>query len=349
MAPAISSASVSVIICAYADRRWKELLAAIASVAGQSAPPLETIVVVDHNRALSDRLRVAVPDVRVLDNAQQRGLSGARNTGVATARGALVAFLDDDAVAAPDWLAWLTPTFEDSRVVAVGGATDPLWAGPRPRWFPDEFGWVLGYSYRGLPPEACAVRNPFGCNMVICREVVEAVGGFRHGIGRVGTHPVGGEETDLCIRARQLRPETIIIYEPRARIGHWVPEDRARPRYFARRCYAEGLSKALIAERTGADAALASERDYVRHVLPAGVARGLGDALGGRDAAGAARAAAILGGLAITTLGYVRAAAELRMRRLRARALTLPGCREAAPDDHGGAGGYTKPVHGVAK
>jgi hypothetical protein len=150
--------------------------------------------------------------------------------------------------------------------------------------------------------------------MAIRRDVVLAVGGFPNGIGRVGTRPVGCEETDLCIRVHAQRPGTRIVHEPRARIGHWVPEDRATPSYFLQRCYAEGLSKALVAERSGQGAALATERAYVRRVLPAGVLRGLAD-VARRRAGGAGRAAAIVGGLTVTAAGYARARAELRLRR----------------------------------
>ncbi|MDX6197452.1 MAG: hypothetical protein QOJ79_603, partial [Actinomycetota bacterium] len=76
-------------------------------------------------------------------------------------------------------------------------------------------------------------------------------------------------------------------------------------RYFRRRCYAEGISKAVVAGLTGSDAALASERTYVRRTLPAGVARGLAAAVRG-DVSGLVRAAAIVAGLVVTSAGYLR-------------------------------------------
>ena len=81
---------------------------AVASVQAQQPAPNEVILVVDHNPELLARLAEALPGVRVVPNTSERGSSGARNTGVALATGEIVAFLDDDAVAQPGWLAALT-------------------------------------------------------------------------------------------------------------------------------------------------------------------------------------------------------------------------------------------------
>jgi len=92
--------SASVIICAHADDRWDDTLAAVASVHAQSHPAKELIVVIDYNRPLYERLKAALPEAMVIENDHQQGLSGGRNTGIAAATGQVVAFLDDDAIAA---------------------------------------------------------------------------------------------------------------------------------------------------------------------------------------------------------------------------------------------------------
>jgi glycosyltransferase involved in cell wall biosynthesis len=260
--------------------------------------------VVDHNDALLARARERLRGVRVVANAEARGMSGARNTGVGIARGEVVAFLDDDAVAAPDWVARIAAPYRDPQVLGVGGAIEPRWLAGPPGAFPPEFGWVVGCSYEGLPTVAQPVRNLIGANMSVRREVFDSVGGFRHGIGRVGRVPAGCEETELCIRARQRRPGGVFIYEPTARVMHVVPPARTTWRYFCARCWAEGLSKAQVARARGAHDALASERAYVRRTLPRGVLRGLADARDG-DLDGLARASGIVAGLGLTALGYV--------------------------------------------
>ncbi len=84
---------VSVVICAYTEERWHELVAAVTSIQQQSAPPREIIVVVDHNPRLLERVQRHSPGIIAIENSELQGLSGARNSGIARARGALIAFL----------------------------------------------------------------------------------------------------------------------------------------------------------------------------------------------------------------------------------------------------------------
>jgi hypothetical protein len=155
-------------------------------------------------------------------------------------------------------------------------------------------------------PEALApIRNPFGASMCIRREVFEQVGGFRSGIGRADGPPMGCEETELCIRARQRWPDRVFLFQPASVVQHRVPGERTRWNYFVSRCYAEGVSKALVSTSVGTEAALATERSYAIRTLPRGVLDGLGDAIFRRDRSGLMRSAAIIAGLAVTTAGYV--------------------------------------------
>src|SRR2546430_14885470 len=95
---------VSVVICAYTQDRWDDLVAAAAALQNQSMQARQIIVVVDHNPALLDRVCREIPNVTAMANQYGKGLSGARNSGAAIARGAVVAFLDDDALPEPDWV-----------------------------------------------------------------------------------------------------------------------------------------------------------------------------------------------------------------------------------------------------
>jgi GT2 family glycosyltransferase len=298
--------SVSVIICVYTAQRWPQIVRAVRSVLAQDIPAAQIVVVVDHNAALLDRVRHAFPGVTVVASIGPRGLSAARNTGVAQASGEIVAFLDDDAEAEPDWLARLLPHYFDQRVLVVGGRAVPAWEEERPRWLPPEFDWVVGCSFTGQPTQVAPVRNVIGCNMSFRRAVLDRTDGFDSALGRIGRTPVGCEETELCIRIRQLHPDGVVLYEPAARVRHRVTADRTTWRYFRRRCFSEGRSKAVVARLVGSGPGLSAERAFTRRTLPEGVRRELRQIRHG-DGAGLLRAGAIVAGLLGTASGYLSA------------------------------------------
>ena len=309
-----SDLAVSVVICAYTDRRWALLCEAIQSVRRQRRAAAEIVLVIDHSPQLADRARAEFPDVRVIANEQARGLSGARNTGVLRSSGDIVAFLDDDATAAADWLQELVEVFLRPDVMGAGGIAAAAWDGAAPAWLPPEFLWVVGASYVGLPLEPTPIRNPIGANMAFRRIAFELAGGFTDGIGRIGKTPLGCEETEFSIRLASRAPGSVIMHVPQARVEHHIAAERATLRYFVTRCWAEGLSKALVTAAVGGAEGLSSERAYVSRVLPLGVLAGIRTAARG-DIAGLARATAIFVGGAVTFAGFVRGRAARRPPR----------------------------------
>ncbi len=304
--PRVATASVAV--CAYTTNRWADLQAAVRSVVDQLQPGDECVVVIDHNDELLAMATVelgALPTVRVLASTGARGLSGARNSAIAASRGDVVAFLDDDAIADDGWLEQMMAALAEPGVYGAGSAAVPQWpGGSRPRWFPPEFDWVVGCSYQGLPTQRAAVRNVIGVAMAFRREVFDLAGNFSGDVGRVGLAPTGCEETELCIRLRQARPETEIRYLPDVTVRHRVTDERARPGYFLRRCMGEGRSKARVSRLVGAGDALVSERAYVRSVLPKALLREIRRGLHA-DMAGVGGAFAIVSGLFLAGCGYL--------------------------------------------
>ncbi|HXW34070.1 MAG TPA: glycosyltransferase family 2 protein [Acidimicrobiales bacterium] len=312
--------SVTVVICAYADRRWHLLVAAIESVMSQSYPPIQIIVVIDHNDALLDRVSASCgAHVDVVPNTEERGLSGARNSGVRHAHGDIVAFLDDDARADRSWLETLVAPYRDQSVIGTGGVARAFWHDRRPAWFPPEFDWVVGCSYRGLPLERAPVRNPIGANMSFRRSAFEIAGSFGSDMGRFGTLPLGCEETEFSIRLSKLAPGTCIIHVPGATVDHFVSADRTTIRYFMRRCVAEGLSKATVSTHVGNTSALASEREYLAHALPVAFLYGLAPGAHGGSYS-RSRSGMIVVGLMLTVLGYLLG--RLHLDRLANRLIT---------------------------
>lgn len=316
--------SLSVVICAYTEARWSDLRAAVASVQSQEPAAHEIIVVTDHNDALLERARATFTDVRVVANAEARGLSGARNTGISASSGSIVAFLDDDAAAKPGWIRHLLAPYADPRVLGVGGRVVPAWDVARPVWLPQEFDWVVGCTYRGHREDAGPVRNVIGANMSVRRDAFTAVGGFCHSLGRTASVPAGCEETEFFIRATQHFPDRMVWYEPAAVVRHRVPAARATIKYFRARCFAEGISKTQISRLVGTQDGLASERAYATRALPRAVLRELRQAVRRHDRSGITRAATIVTGVVTTAGGYAAARVPGAQRLLPSRATAAP-------------------------
>jgi glycosyltransferase involved in cell wall biosynthesis len=292
----------SVVICAYTLDRWDDLTAAIGSVRAQTRPARGIILVVDNNDDLLRRARSAFEGIIVAPNVNARGLCGGRTTGAELATAEVVAFLDDDAVADPRWLEEMLAPYADPRVLGVGGHIDPLWRKPRPWWFPSEFDWVIGCTYRGMRVrEGGEVRNMIGANMSVRADVVRGCGGFAGQMGRIGVgHGAANtcDDTEFCIRAAK-KFGGVWIHRPQAKVRHVVTPERTTWKYFLHRCRMEGGSKAVLAGLAGAQDALHSERRYVFTLAGAALAYAATGRLG--------CAFAICVGLGVTSLAYFRA------------------------------------------
>src|SRR5262245_6497318 len=117
--------SISVLICAYTLDRLEALSRAIESVRAQETPAYELVLAIDHSPELLAECERRWPDARLVENGEEQGLSGARNSGVVACSGEVIAFLDDDAVAAPDWLTHLSKAYADPATLGAGGAVRP--------------------------------------------------------------------------------------------------------------------------------------------------------------------------------------------------------------------------------
>lgn len=308
--PAAGDLTISVVVGTFDVARMALIERCVASLQAQIRRAYEVLVVVDHNPTLFERCRSSFPGITVLESTASTGCAGTRNAGAQAARGDVVVFLDDDAWAEPEWLLHLTGPFEDSRILGTTGRVVPIWPEDRPAWFAPEFDWVIGCSYEGLPAETGSVRNLWG-TMAFRREAFLRAGGFDESLGRRGSKPLGGEDTEFSIRARGLFPGTDLLFVGQAVAHHSVERERVRLSYFVRRCFAEGLSKAQVARSVGRQDGLATERSYVRRVLPVGIRACLGRAARG-DLGMLTRAFAMVVGVASACSGYVVGGVQLR-------------------------------------
>jgi GT2 family glycosyltransferase len=308
--------TISVVICCHDERRYDEVVEAVLSIERQTHPAHETVLVVDHNRPLFERLRERFPQVTLLENEGPQGAASSKNTGSMIATGDVIAFLDDDAVAADDWLEEIANAHgSDPSILGIGGWTEPNWERSQPAWFPIEYGWVVGASYRGLPVGGGEVRNVTGGNMSVDRRAFLEAGGFNTGFGKVGTRSEP-EDTELCIRIGNMHPDRRWFHWPKARISHKVPLERESFSYFLTRCRNEGRGKGALTAIAGGRRGLSSERSYALRILSTGVALRIAKGLRSRHHSPFAQAAVLVVGFAVTTAGFAEALLTVKLRAL---------------------------------
>jgi glucosyl-dolichyl phosphate glucuronosyltransferase len=234
-----------------------DLLAqSVRSLQAQRCPATRfEILVVDNGStdgtvALLERFQQELPNFRWVAESR-RGLSNARNRGIAEARADLVAFFDDDAVAEPDWIDWLFRVFQDDPTAdAAGGRICVRWPNERPNWMPASLLGYYGHCDYGSSRKGLAYPEfPYGSNMVIRKVHLQAVGGFNSALGPTGANLMAAGEQDLFFRLYQLPIK--VVYEPAAIVHHWAPPERVTRRWSLRRAFRHGVSTATMSIANG--------------------------------------------------------------------------------------------------
>ncbi len=167
------------------------------------------ILVVDRSSSCYAPSRIAfmvdaIANARLL-RVEQPGVSTARNAGADAARGNFIAYIDDDAIPAVDWVAQIEAaiTGRDPPPGLIGGRILPLWEVPLPAWWPEQLRGTLSiiesecegeYRSEAVPPEL----EPYGANMVVHVPSLQAVGGFGRHSGRTGKGLLSDEEVQLA-------------------------------------------------------------------------------------------------------------------------------------------------------
>ena len=234
---ATSLLKLTVIICTH--RRSRSLPKAIESVAKQTLPRKSYEVVVVNNDPWEDYPETIVnearrdyfrdfPDHLRLIRCLTPGLSSARNAGISEARGRILTFIDDDAIAQPDCLEKVLQAFEQHpEVGVVGGHIRLKIPEPRPRALLP--GWERYWSqfltdYRGYTEVEHWWEFPWGANWSARRKALLETGGFRANYGRRGKDFGGGEELVAASLVKKLGYRIAVV--PGAEVLHDIEEDR---------------------------------------------------------------------------------------------------------------------------
>ena len=206
---------------------------ALESLALQS-PPVAQVLVVDNAPGSDAAAALVARRFHTFTYVVEpvTGLDFARNRALHEARHGVVAFLDDDAVAEPDWAQHLWATLRDHPHVGLcTGRTDPLSQDtPAEQLFERNGGYARGDRVIRLPDDArrplhrlpapliaWAVSVGNGTNFAVRRDAALAIGGFDEAL-EPGAALHGGGDLDLFWRVLQAGHG--LIYQPAARVRH---------------------------------------------------------------------------------------------------------------------------------
>lgn len=238
------SISASIIICTH--NRCALLENLITSLCGQSYPPdAYEVIFVDNASTDDTRTKIeclieqSAHPIRYIYEPQL-GVSNARNQGAAVANGEIFAYIDDDAIPEPDWLAKLVDGLTSKQdIVCVGGKIDLMWDVPRPDWMPKELEGYLGDNTQWGDICRELDKSPHEGNMAAWRWAIQAAGGFDTRFGGVG-NKLGRNEGPRLYEL--LRRQGKILYTPDAVVHHRVPAVRATKRYLIRLGFFQGIA-----------------------------------------------------------------------------------------------------------
>ncbi|MBF2075867.1 MAG: glycosyltransferase family 2 protein [Synechococcales cyanobacterium C42_A2020_086] len=245
---------ISAIICTH--NRDAYLGTAIDSVLTQAFPGEFELIVVDNASTDSTReiveARQPHPRLHYLYEPVT-GLSVARNSGAKLARAPILAYLDDDAVASPGWLAALYEAYQhNDRLAIAGGKVTLLWGDqPPPRWLSAGLAGNLG-AYDLGDAMVWIDRpslTPRGLNYSIRRSFLEQVGGFDLNLGRIGKTLLSNEELRMTELA--LEQGWQVAYLPEALVAHHVAAERLHPAWFLNRGWWQGISECYREQLAG--------------------------------------------------------------------------------------------------
>ncbi len=245
--------------------RPRHLARCLDALARQSHPDCEIVLVADPG---SVDARPDLPLKRCAFDVPN--ISQARNRGIALAAGAVLAFIDDDAIAVPDWASALARPFADPRVLAATGFTrgpDGLsWQARAERMTPS--GQARPIDLRApalLSPDHGQPVSTIGTNCAFRRDALLAIGGFDPAFA------YHLDESDVNMRMAARFPQALTAVIPQAQVIHGIAPGTGRSSAgVPHDLTAIGRSTAIFAARHGGDAGwvrASQRRRLLRHLV----------------------------------------------------------------------------------
>lgn len=215
---------ISIVLCTYNNA--DSLIITLNQLALQQLNNRDDIEVIivnnnspDHTDTLVKKFVTSQTNFRYFFEPRQ-GLSNARNTGLAEARGNYILFTDDDAEIEADWAQNYLDTIAQYQPDCLYSKIHIIWDQAKPWWFlPEYVPFFVGLDYGDQLLKVTDNHKEFyGKNFCVRAALLREMGGFDPNLGRNGTRLAAGEET--LIYRSMVQQEKHLIYFPNAAVGH---------------------------------------------------------------------------------------------------------------------------------
>ncbi|MBC4014692.1 glycosyltransferase family 2 protein [Siccirubricoccus deserti] len=209
------------------------------------------IIVVDSCGTPSTNARLrehveGMPNARLL-RVERPGASAARNLGAEASTADFIAYIDDDGLAAGDWIEQIqrVAAEHDPWPGVIGGRVLPVWEKPLPAWWPESLRGVLSiieWEGRGefRTPQVPRGLEPYGVNMVVQRKPLLEMGGFADRLGRFAGLLLSDEDVQVGWKLQDLG--LLAWYDSRLLVHHQIQAGRMAPEWLLNRLYWQGAS-----------------------------------------------------------------------------------------------------------
>ena len=243
---------LSLVITSYTTERLGDIYELLESVKNQIYKNMEVIFVTERSQSLFEKVKAyaeekAMPNMTVVFNDGEPGLSVARNMGIQHAKGDIIAFVDDDVVLFPDWAEEMVKAHENESAIGVTGPAFPLWEDESLKWLPEEFYWLVSCTAWTGWEERRVIRGAFGANMAFKREAFADGCLFSPNAGFTRGHhdsPISEDiEFSLRLRKKNGRP---IMFDPGPRVWHRVVTGRLSLGFVVQRAHHIGCTRRII-------------------------------------------------------------------------------------------------------
>jgi glycosyltransferase involved in cell wall biosynthesis len=239
---------VSVAVTSYSLRRLNDLKELLVILSKQTFKDFEIVILIEKSIelevAINDFIsRTGLSNARTVFIQGELGQSRARNIAVANCVAEIIAFIDDDAIPAVDWVENIAKIMADGSVIALTGATLPLWETSGADWFPKEFYWIVSCTEFTGWKSTREVDRLWGVNMAFRREAMLYTS-FKHGhvASESGKSGIEGDDVGFGIELA-LRSSKRLLFEPKVRVYHRITSGRLSLNYIRRKGFWLGFTR----------------------------------------------------------------------------------------------------------